>query len=115
MSIQRISHFYSWQTDLILDVRSPSEYQHAHIPGALNLPLFTDEERSVVGTLYKQTGRHEAIKTGLTYFGPRMKEMVLTVEEWLRQKYELNADVELIPSDYTLLVHCWRGGMRSGE
>ncbi|MBK7790380.1 MAG: tRNA 2-selenouridine(34) synthase MnmH [Saprospiraceae bacterium] len=114
MSIQRVSHFYSWQTDLILDVRSPSEYQHAHIPGALNLPLFTDEERSVVGTLYKQTGRHEAIKTGLTYFGPRMKEMVLTVEEWLRQKYELNADVELIPSDYTLLVHCWRGGMRSG-
>jgi len=114
MSIQRISHFYSWKVDLILDVRSPSEYQHAHIPGALNLPLFTDEERSVVGTLYKQTSRQEAIKTGLTYFGPRMKEMILTVEAWLRQRYALETDIELIPSDYTLLVHCWRGGMRSG-
>ncbi|MBP6396574.1 MAG: tRNA 2-selenouridine(34) synthase MnmH [Saprospiraceae bacterium] len=114
MSIQRISHFYAWNADLVLDVRSPSEYNHAHIPGALNLPLFTDEERSVVGTLYKQNSRQEAIKTGLTYFGPRMKEMVLTVEKWLRQKFELNDEVELIPSDYTLVVHCWRGGMRSG-
>ena len=114
MSIQRISHFYAWNADLVLDVRSPSEYNHAHIPGALNLPLFTDEERSWVGTLYKQNSRQEAIKTGLTYFGPRMKEMVLTVEKWLRQKFELNDEVELIPSDYTLVVHCWRGGMRSG-
>lgn len=114
MGIERISYFYHWQADLILDVRSPAEYHHAHIPGALNLPLFLDEERSVVGTLYKQTGKQEAIKTGLTYFGPRMKEMILTVEGWIRQQFHLDDEAGLDPSEYTLLVHCWRGGMRSG-
>ena len=41
----------------VFDVRSPSEYNHAHIPGAISLPLFTDEERKVVGTIYKQKSR----------------------------------------------------------
>ena len=41
----------------VLDVRSPGEYAHAHIPGAHSLPLFTDEERKVVGTAYKQEER----------------------------------------------------------
>ena len=49
----------------VLDVRSPGEYLHAHIPGALSLPLFTDEERKVVGTAYKQQSKQEAIKLGL--------------------------------------------------
>jgi tRNA 2-selenouridine synthase len=49
----------------VLDVRSPGEYNHAHIPGAFNLPLFSDEERKVVGTAYKQESREQAIKIGL--------------------------------------------------
>ena len=44
---------------LIIDVRSPGEYNHAHIPGAYSLPLFTDEERKIVGTAYKQESRKQ--------------------------------------------------------
>ncbi|HLO69347.1 MAG TPA: tRNA 2-selenouridine(34) synthase MnmH [Flavipsychrobacter sp.] len=86
----------------VIDVRSPGEYNHAHIPGALSLPLFSDEERKVVGTTYKQQSRENAIKIGLEYYGTKMREMVEQVEEWLKDK-----------QDKTVLVHCWRGGMRS--
>ncbi len=87
---------------LVFDVRSPGEYNHAHIPGALSLPLFTDEERKVVGTAYKQQSREDAIKIGLDYFGTKMRRMVEEVEAHLKEK-----------NDRTVLVHCWRGGMRS--
>jgi tRNA 2-selenouridine synthase len=49
----------------IIDVRSPGEYDHAHIPGALSLPLFSNEERAEVGTIYKQRGRVKAVQRGL--------------------------------------------------
>ena len=58
---------------LIIDVRSPGEYTHAHIPGAYNIPLFTDEERKIVGTAFKQESREQAIKIGLDFFGPKMR------------------------------------------
>ncbi len=96
----------------VLDVRSPGEFLHAHIPGAYSLPLFTDEERKVVGTAYKQQSRKTAIKIGLDYFGVKMKKMVEEVEA-------LVADLKLSPvniepeSKDGVLVHCWRGGMRS--
>jgi len=99
-----ISDFISlYQSYTVLDVRSPSEYNHAHIPGALNLPLFTDEERAVVGTAYKQESREAAIKIGLDYFGPKMREIVETVEAICTQSGRKD-----------VIVHCWRGGMRSG-
>lgn len=88
----------------VLDVRSEGEYDHAHIPGALSLPLFSNEERKIVGTIYKQQSREDAIKKGLEYFGPKMKDMILFAEKIIHQKEEENK---------TLLVHCWRGGMRS--
>lgn len=53
----------------LFDVRSPSEYNHAHIPGAILLPIFSDDERRIVGTLYKQESREKAIKIGLEIFG----------------------------------------------
>jgi len=90
----------------ILDVRSPSEYAHAHFPGAHNLPLFDDTERAVVGTAYKQESREAAIKIGLDYFGVKMKSMVEQVEKLTGS--------ETIPSEKSILIHCWRGGMRSG-
>ncbi len=49
----------------VFDVRSEGEFSHAHIPGAFNLPLFNNEERAVVGTIYKQSSRELAIKKGL--------------------------------------------------
>ena len=54
----------------VLDVRSPGEFDHAHIPGAISFPLFSNEERKEVGTAYKQQGREQAIKIGLDFFGP---------------------------------------------
>src|SRR5205807_2899442 len=54
------------------DVRSPAEYAHAHIPGAINLPLFSDEERAAVGTVYKQQGQKEAIRLGVKLVGPKL-------------------------------------------
>lgn len=56
----------------VLDVRSPGEYTHAHIPGAYSFPLFNDEERKEIGTAYKQQSQQIAIKIGLGYFGGRM-------------------------------------------
>ncbi len=92
----------------ILDVRSPGEYTHAHIPCAWSLPLFTDEERKVVGTAYKQQSREIAIKIGLDYFGIKMRGMVEQVENILKQEKN-----KVSGSHKTVLVHCWRGGMRS--
>lgn len=93
----------------LLDVRSPGEFAHAHIPGAFSMPLFTDEERKVVGTTYKQQSREDAIKVGLDFYGPKMRTVVETVEGLLRNKA---TSVNGEPSK-TVLVHCWRGGMRS--
>jgi len=64
----------------VMDVRSPGEYEHAHIPGAFSFPLFTDEERKIVGTAYKQEGKQIAIKHGLKFFGVKMLSMVETAE-----------------------------------
>ena len=91
----------------VIDVRSPGEFSHAHIPGAYTLPLFTDEERKIVGTAYKQQGRQPAIKIGLDIFGGKMTGLIDIVEDILKQH---SASSEL-PA--TLLVYCWRGGMRS--
>jgi tRNA 2-selenouridine synthase len=84
----------------ILDVRSPGEYAGGHIPGAYSLPLFSDEERKVVGTAYKKEGKEQAIKAGLEYFGKKMVPMI--------------GEAETRAKDRTVILHCWRGGMRSG-
>src|SRR6186997_170530 len=68
----------------VLDVRSPGEYNHAHIPSAYSLALFTDEERKQVGTAYKQQSREAAIKIGLDYFGVKMRSMVEEAESLVR-------------------------------
>jgi tRNA 2-selenouridine synthase len=99
----------------VLDVRSPGEYTHAHIPTAQSLPLFTDEERKQVGTAYKQKSREAAIKIGLDYFGVKMKAMVEEAESLVQShksgvKPALNSELR---TPNSVLVHCWRGGMRS--
>jgi tRNA 2-selenouridine synthase len=121
------------KTNLVLDVRSPSEYAHAHMPHAQNLPLFNDEERKIVGTAYKQQSKQIAIKLGLDFFGTKMREMVEEVEQLAASnlqlakskaqkavgKQQLAKGILQIEDDYPaptahcILVHCWRGGMRS--
>jgi tRNA 2-selenouridine synthase len=107
MAIQKITVEEFVQLSLVhpvFDVRSEAEFSHAHIPGAFNLPLFNNEERAVVGTIYKQSSRELAIKKGLEYFGPKMKDMIVFVEKTMAKINKENK---------TVLVHCWRGGMRS--
>ncbi len=84
-----------------LDVRSPGEYCHAHIPGALSLPLFTNAERAEVGTAYKQQGQKEAIALGLKLVGPKLAELM--------------AQAHALTNGQPAKVYCWRGGMRSNS
>ena len=84
----------------VIDVRSPSEFSQGHIPGALNIPLFDDQERKVVGTAYKQVNKEAAMYLGLDFAGKKLVK--------LAKEGEKKAGREK-----TLLVHCWRGGMRS--
>ena len=115
MPIQQISieEFIKMEpsTFLLLDVRSPSEYIHAHIPLALNLPLFIDEERKIVGTAYKQESKEKAIKLGLNFFGPKMSEMIEAVEKLIAENKVLRKIKD--HQNISIVVHCWRGGMRS--
>ncbi len=102
----------------IIDVRSEGEYQHAHMPGAYALPLFSNEERKIVGTAYKQQSREAAIKTGLDFFGKKMRAMVEEVEKLIDERCKMERKNTAYQSENynskTILIHCWRGGMRSG-
>jgi len=83
----------------VADVRTPSEFNTGHIPGAFNIPLFNDEERVIVGTKYKKEGRMNAILKGI---------------ELTESSFHLKLQSALdIAKDNKILVHCWRGGMRS--
>lgn len=104
----------------VLDVRSPGEYSHAHIPGACSLPLFSDEERKIIGTAYKNESREKAIKYGLDFFGVKMKLMVEAVEKILElhkpdetSNFKLQTSNLKLQTSNSVIVHCWRGGMRS--
>ena len=95
-----VTEFLARAVDIpVVDVRSPSEYSYGHIPGAKNIPLFSDYERDAVGKLYKAAGREAAILRGLEMCGPDLHS-------------KLN-DAVTLSRDGRLLVHCWRGGMRS--
>jgi tRNA 2-selenouridine synthase len=80
-------------------VRSEKEFLQGHIPGAVNLPLFNNNERAVVGTLYKNSGRDASVLKGLEMAGPKLADFVKQLHKITDRKQ--------------LLVHCWRGGMRS--
>lgn len=85
---------------VIIDVRTPLEFEQGHIPGALNLPIFTNEQRVLVGTMYKQQSREAAILLGFELVGGKWAGFIRQAEHLAPNK--------------KILVHCWRGGMRSG-
>ena len=87
--------------NILLDVRSPGEYIEGHIPGAVSFPLFTDEERAEVGTLYKKKGHDFAFLKGLEFVGAKMADYV----RWANKR---------VP-EKKLYIHCWRGGQRSAS
>lgn len=84
----------------LADVRTPAEFEQGHIPGAFNLPLFSNEERVTVGTTYKQVGKEAAILLGFDLTGPKWSGFIRQALEFAPHK--------------KIAVHCWRGGMRSG-
>jgi tRNA 2-selenouridine synthase len=88
----------------VIDVRTPSEFEAGHIPGAINVPLFSDAERAAVGTLYANQGHDAAVMEGLSIVGPKMARLAQTVQSVVAQRQSNTTNV---------LVHCWRGGMRS--
>lgn len=89
------------ENGVVIDVRTPAEFEKGHIIGAVNIPLFTNEERVVVGTLYIRVGREQAIEKGLEFVGGRMADMVRQAKS--------------IAAGRPVYVYCWRGGMRSGS
>lgn len=83
----------------VIDVRSPGEFAKGHLPGAHNIALFSDEERAVVGTAYKQESKERAIELGYEFVTPKLNGFIT-------QSLEVAPEKEVV-------VHCWRGGMRS--
>lgn len=88
------------EESIMVDVRSPSEFRQGHIPGAINIPLFSDEERKTVGILYKNSGRSAAIQEGFRILAARYSSVQESISEF--------------PKERETFMYCWRGGMRSG-
>ena len=88
----------------VVDVRAPAEFEKGRIPGAQNLPLFSDQERAEVGTSYKQQGRTAAVQLGLSLVGPKLAFLGEKLQTLSRSH-----------PGQPLKIHCWRGGMRSGS
>lgn len=83
----------------VIDVRSPGEFEKGHIPGAVNIPLFSNEERAHVGTVYKKQSKEKAIEVGYKYVFPKLSAFIVESRK--------------AASGDDIIVHCWRGGMRS--
>ncbi|WP_227522070.1 tRNA 2-selenouridine(34) synthase MnmH [Bacillus solitudinis] len=90
----------SYETDIFIDVRSPDEFAEYSLPRAINIPIFTNEERAIVGTTFKQQSREAAMKVGLSIFAPKWPDVV-------RQVTSLQTE------NRRIIIYCWRGGMRS--
>lgn len=87
---------------LLLDVRSPGEYQDSTIPGAVSLPLFSDAERKLIGTVYTQESKEKAKRIGIDLVGSKLISFYDKIQEYRKLKKKL-------------VVFCARGGMRSGS
>jgi tRNA 2-selenouridine synthase len=88
--------------DEIVDVRTPLEFAEDHIPGAINAPVLSNEERVIVGTLYKQVSPFEATRVGAAMVARNIAQHLETTF----------ADR---PRNWRPLIYCWRGGKRSGS
>lgn len=84
---------------LFIDLRSPCEYEEAHIPGAINIPLFENEERALLGKVYKEKSSDEAYYKGLEITAPKLPEIYRKIKPYCGQR--------------DIVLYCWRGGMRS--
>ncbi|WP_409345547.1 tRNA 2-selenouridine(34) synthase MnmH [Paenibacillus sp. MBLB4367] len=97
MTIEQLLEEYKRGGLTLIDVRSPSEFAEATVPGSLNIPLFDDEERRQVGTLYKQVSIPAAKERGLEIVSAKLPAFIKQFSQLEGRK----------------AVFCWRGGMRS--
>ena len=93
-------NWYPEAYDMVIDVRAPSEFAEDHIVGAVNMPVLTDDESIEIGTLYKKTSPFAARKRGAVLIS---RNIARHLEERLQGH----------SSDFSPLIHCWRGGQRS--
>lgn len=94
-----IKEALSLKRPLFIDLRSPVEYEEAHVPGAINIPLLENDERALVGTVYKNQSPDLAVDKGFEFAAPKLPEMCQKIKE-------LGKEGEVV-------LYCWRGGMRS--
>ncbi len=87
-------------TTPLIDVRSPGEFTKGHIPCAKSIPLFSDEERAKVGTVYKKQSKEKAIELGYKFVNPKLENFISEAKK-------------VAKGGSKIAVHCWRGGMRS--
>ena len=99
---------------LIVDVRSPGEFARGHVPGAMNVPLFTDDERAKVGTAFAKQGRGVALVLGMKAVRPKLERLVHEVVR-LAEAKEAEPGRASARAPLVVYVHCWRGGMRSSS
>lgn len=88
--------------DEIVDVRTPLEYAEDHIPGALNAPVLSNEERVIIGTMYNQVSPFEATRLGAAMVARNIAQ-------------HLETTFAERPRNWRPLVYCWRGGKRSAS
>jgi tRNA 2-selenouridine synthase len=94
---------------LLIDVRSPGEYYKGHMPNSINIPLFDNNERSIIGTIYKKEGRKKAVIEGLKFFE---KNMELLLDN-LFMNIDSYKNISENNKDFFIRIYCSRGGMRS--
>ena len=83
---------------VFVDTRTPKEFEEATIPNAINIPLFSNEERAIVGTIYTKVGKNEAIEKGMEFVSEHLPNMLKEFSKYKGKK---------------IVIFCWRGGMRS--
>jgi len=89
-----------FKNKIYLDVRSPQEFETDHIPQAINLPLFDNEERKEIGQIYRFSGKNQAVLKGLTFFEKKLSRYFTIINNYQNKN---------------LIIYCARGGMRSSS
>ncbi len=105
---KELEKFRSFKGPLI-DVRSPSEYYKGHLPNSINIPLFDNDERSIIGTIYKKEGRKKAVIEGLNFFEKKMESLL----DNLFMSIESHKNIANKNNEFYIRIYCSRGGMRS--
>ncbi len=97
-----VRELFELEDKVLVDIRSPSEYEEFHIPGAVNVPLFEDEEKRLIGLLYRREGVEKAKELGYQIANSKLSELIQSFRR-LKERHR------------HVVVYCWRGGLRSQE